>query len=64
VVHITGEAHSEPGLFGSWNHEPTVVWLSANELEISVDRISHIMSKLEDARGIKITYKIGKVDFP
>lgn len=45
-------------------HEPIVVWLSENELEISVDRISSIISQRGKVRGIKITYRIGKVDYP
>jgi hypothetical protein len=53
-----------PGLDGSWNHEPTVVWLSAYELEVSVDRISQIVYQRQKARGIKVTYRIGKVDYP
>jgi hypothetical protein len=45
-------------------HEPIAAWLSENELEISIDRISSIITQRRKVHGIKITYKIGKVDYP
>lgn len=60
IYHIS----HNPGSEGIAAREPVVVWLSSDELQISVDRISHIISKLDEARGIKIAYKIGKVDYP
>ncbi len=45
-----------------WTHDPLVVWLNPNELEIAVDRIGKINSQLLEAHGIKITYRIGFVD--
>jgi hypothetical protein len=47
-----------------WTHDAFVVWLSANELEIAVDRVSYIDSHVEDARGVKVTYHIGSVGYP
>jgi hypothetical protein len=44
--------------------DPVVVWLNANELEIAVDSVSHIRSQLAEARGVKITYRIGSVTHP
>ncbi len=46
----------------SWSHEPVVVWLSANELEITVDRLDQIDTQLKEAHGVKITYRIGFVN--
>ena len=36
--------------------------MSANELEIAVDRLDQIDTQLEEAHGVKITYRIGFVD--
>lgn len=41
-----------------------VAWLSPDELKITVDEVSHIYSQKAKARGVRITYKIGKVDDP
>lgn len=60
VYHISNEL----GVNGIINHEPMLVWLSVNELEISVDHISQIIYQKEEVRGVNITYKIGKVDYP
>lgn len=46
----------------SWTHDPVAVWLSANELEIDVDRVANIDTQLEEAHGVKIKYRIGLVD--
>ena len=43
-------------------HEAVVVWSSANELEIAVDRLDRIHTQLEEAQGVRITYRIGFVD--
>jgi hypothetical protein len=43
---------------------PVIVWVSPEELNITVDRISHIYSQLREANGVKITYQVGSVDDP
>jgi hypothetical protein len=53
-----------PNLGPDGTHDPVVVWLSPNELEIAVDSVSHIHSQLGQARGVRITYRIGSVDHP
>jgi hypothetical protein len=45
-----------------WTHSPVVVWSSANELDITVDRVDRIYSQLKEACGVKITYRIGFVN--
>lgn len=45
-------------------HMPVVVWLGPNELEITVDRVSHIYSQKKEARAVKIEYRIREVDDP
>lgn len=45
-------------------HNPVVACSSPNELDITVDRVNHIYSQQTEARGVKITYQIGKVDDP
>ena len=54
----------DPDLGPGGTHDPVVTWLSANELEIDVDSVSHIHSQLGQARGVKITYRIGSVKHP
>jgi len=49
---------------GPWTHEPLVVWLSPNELDITVDRVGSIHKQLSKARGVKIEYHIVSVDYP
>lgn len=47
-----------------WTHDPVVTWLSPNELQIAVDRVGQIRRLVTEARGIKIIYRIGRVDYP
>lgn len=47
-----------------WTHDPVVTWLSPNELQIAVDRVGQIRNQVTEARGIKIIYRIGRVDYP
>lgn len=42
-------------------HDPVLVWLSANELEISVGPLDEIYTQLREAQGVNITYHIGDV---
>ncbi len=41
-----------------------VAWSGPDELKITVDEVSHIYSQLAEARGVRIAYRIGKVDDP
>lgn len=43
---------------------PEMSWLSPAELEITAKEVSHIYSQKTEAHGVKITYKIDKVDDP
>lgn len=45
-------------------NQAIMVWLNPNELQITIDRVNHIYSQETEARGVKITYRIGKVDDP
>jgi len=47
-----------------WTHDPVIAWLSANEIVVAVDRVGHIYSQKTEARGVRITYRIGSVDEP
>lgn len=49
---------------GSDPNKTVLVWLNPTELEITVDRVSHIYSQLAEVRGVKVTYHIGSVDDP
>ena len=53
-------ASMDPGK--SWTHDPVLAWLSANELEIAVDRLDEIHTQLAESHGVKIKYQIGFVD--
>ena len=57
------EPTDEPGPEGRF-HRPVLVWLSPNELEISLDRVCHIFSQIREWNGVRITYRIGSVDRP
>lgn len=61
-VYETADDYAPP--VKEWTHDPVVVWLSPNELEIGMDRVGHIYSQKTEARGIRITYLIGSVDHP
>ena len=61
-VYSETDAYEPPGT--PWTHNPVIVWLSPNELEIAVDRIGHIYTQLTEARGVRIIYRIGSVDEP
>ena len=41
-----------------------LAWSDPEELKITVDEVNHIYSQKAEARGVKITYEIGKVDDP
>ncbi|MGO9019363.1 MAG: hypothetical protein ACLQVJ_13545, partial [Syntrophobacteraceae bacterium] len=45
-------------------HMLVVVWLGPNELELTVDRVSHIYSQKTEASAVKIEYRIREVDDP
>ncbi|HYA40379.1 MAG TPA: hypothetical protein VEF34_03695 [Syntrophobacteraceae bacterium] len=49
---------------GSDPGKADVAWSSPDELKISLGEVSHIWSQKTEARGVKITYQIGKVDDP
>ena len=63
-VFVYEPASSVYGSLDTSTHEPVVIWLSPNELEIAVDRLGSIHKQLSKARGVKIEYHIGSVDYP
>ncbi|MGC8491606.1 MAG: hypothetical protein ACP5SH_07700 [Syntrophobacteraceae bacterium] len=44
--------------------KPVVRWLGQDRLEIVMNEVSHIYTQRKEVHGIKITYRIGKVDDP
>ena len=43
---------------------PALVWLSPNELEISLRQVIRIYTQKSEALGVRIIYRIGGVDVP
>ena len=41
--------------------EPSMAWLGPDELEISLDQVYRILSRKEEALGVRIIYRIGRI---
>jgi hypothetical protein len=40
---------------------PSMAWLGPDELEISLDQVYRILSRKEEALGVRIIYRIGRI---
>lgn len=61
-VFVYGRKGADPRL-SRQDVPPTVVWLGKDEVEVSIDRVSYIRTKVEQADGVKVRYRIGAVEY-
>ena len=61
-VFVYGRKNADPRLSRE-DVPPKVTWLGKNEVEVSIDMVSYIRTKLDQAEGVKIHYRIGAVEY-